>query len=70
MTIRGNVRGVIMVRNLEERGDVVSIIPVDHRDVREWGSFSAAFVPQTGIKALYFQYFGTGSLDFDEFSLK
>ncbi len=70
VTIRGNVRGVIMVRNLEERGDVVSIIPVDHRDVREWGSFSAAFVPQTGIKALYFQYFGTGSLDFDEFSLK
>ena len=66
VSVRGEGKGILHVRHQPEGPDIATIEILGSKD---WASFCAAVAPEHGKQALYFCYYGEGSLDFEAFTM-
>jgi len=66
MVIRGTGSGLVFV-STEKNGATIAQIPVGRSN--DWKQYSGSMSPLQGLKALYFRYIGTGSINFRSFTI-
>lgn len=67
LELKGDGAGVFRVGTTVGKGDVATI-PVEPSG--DWKQVCATMTPWSGVQALYFQFEGTGAVDFAQFSLE
>ncbi len=65
--VRGTAAGILSVYH-NRGGEAVAKISVE--PAKEWCTFTSEFHPGEGKQALYFEFAGTGNLDFSSFTMK
>lgn len=68
--IRGEAEGEMLVSASKKFDTVIASIPVRLNRAQNWMNFEAEATIEQGIAALFFQYKGSGSIDFKAFELK